>query len=176
MRSSINIFSREEKCRDSRISPFLISSSCFSKSIVLSADFFRTLLTVRKCGLLSSIIQQLGEILTSQSVKAYRASIVLSDEVPGARCTNISTLAAVLSSTLRILIFPLSTAFRIESITVEVVFPYGISVIASVLLSILLILARTFTAPPRSPSLYLATSIEPPVWKSGYSWNSSPRK
>ena len=124
--------------------------------------------------MLSSITQQLGEMLTSQSVKAYSASIVLSDEVPGARCTSISTLAAVLSSTLRILIFPLSTAFRMESMTVEVVLPYGISVMASVLLSSLLILARTFTAPPRSPSLYLATSMEPPVWKSGYSWNDSP--
>lgn len=71
-------------------------------------------------------------MLTSQSVKAYSASIVLSDEVPGARCTSISTLAAVLSSTLRILIFPLSTAFRMESMTVEVVLPYGISVMASV--------------------------------------------
>ena len=172
----MNIFSSEAKCNASSISPFLISSSCFSKSNVLSADFFSTLLMVRKCGLLSSMTQQLGEMLTSQSVNAYSASIVLSEEVPGARCTSISTLAAVLSSTLRILIFPLSTAFKIESITVEVVFPYGISVIASVLLSILVILARTFTAPPRSPSLYLATSIEPPVWKSGYNWNSSPRR
>ena len=90
---------------------------------MLSADFLSTSLMARKCGLLSSITQQLGDMLTSQSVKAYSASMVLSDEVPAARCTNISTLAEVLSSTFRTLIFPLSTAFRIESITVVVVLP-----------------------------------------------------
>ena len=90
---------------------------------MLSTDFFSTSLTLRKCGLLSSMTQQLGDMLISQSVKAYNASIVLSEEVPGARCTRISTLADVLSSTLRTFIFPLSTAFRMESITVEVVFP-----------------------------------------------------
>lgn len=46
----------------------------------------------------------------------------------------------------------------------------------SVLLSTLLILDRILTAPPRSPSLYFDTSIEPPVWKSGYSLNSSLRR
>ena len=75
----------------------------------------------------------------------------------------ISTLAEVLSSTFRILIFPLSTAFSIESMTEVVVLPKGISVIESVLLSILLIFALTLTLPPLSPSLYLATSTYPPV-------------
>ena len=176
MRSSMNIFSREAKKSDSSNSPFCISSSVRSRCSVSSVECFSTSLTVRKCGLLSIMTQQFGEMLISQSVKAYNASIVLSEETPGARCTRISTLRAVLSSTFLILIFPLSFAFRIDSIKVEVVFPYGISLITSVLLSSFVILARTFTEPPRSPSLYFETSIYPPVWKSGYKVNSSPRK
>ena len=54
--------------------------------------------------------------------KGIQASSVLSDETPGARCTRISTLSAVLSSTFRTLILPFSIAFRIESISEEVVF------------------------------------------------------
>ena len=46
--------------------------------------------------------------------------MVLSEEVPGTRCTKISTLAAVLSSTFLTLIFPLSMALRIESIKEEI--------------------------------------------------------
>ena len=176
MRSSINIFSREAKNRASSCSCFWILSSSRKSSSVRSVEWRSTSLTVRKCGLSSLITQQFGEILISQSVKAYKASMVLSEETPGARCTKISTSLAVLSSTFLILIFPLSFAFRMDSITVEVVFPYGISEITNVLLSSLPIFARTFTDPPRSPSLYLAMSIEPPVWKSGYNANSSPRR
>ena len=109
--------------------------------------------TVRKAGLLSRITQQLGDTATSQSVNAYRASMALSEEVPGSRCTSIIAVWAVLSSTLRIFILPFSNAFSIEAITAEVVLPKGISVMARVLLSIFSILALTFTAPPRSPSL-----------------------
>ena len=99
--------------------------------------------------------QQLGLMLTSQSVQAYRASIVLSEDAPGVRCTSISTLADVMSSTLRTFILPFSAAFSMESIKVEgldavpVVLPKGISVMASVLLSRFSILALTRTAPPR---------------------------
>ena len=46
--------------------------------------------------------------------------------------------------------------------------PYGISVIFSTFLLLSFsILARIFTFPPLSPSLYLLTSIIPPVGKSG---------
>ena len=88
-----------------------------------SVEWRNTSLTVRKWGLSSLMTQQLGEMLISQSVNAYRASIVLSDETPGAKCTRISTSLAVLSSTFLILIFPFSFARRIESIRVEVVLP-----------------------------------------------------
>ena len=53
------------------------------------------------CALVGALIggavglQALGEILTSQSVNAYRASMVISGEIPGASSTNISTAAAV---------------------------------------------------------------------------------
>ena len=155
----MNIFSKEAKNKVSSNSPFSISSSFCSSDKVLSAECFKTSLTVRKCGLSSLMTQQLGEILISQSVKAYKASIVLSDDTPGARCTRISTFLAVLSSTFLILILPLSFAFKIDSMSEEVVLPYGISEITRVLLSYLLILARILTDPPRSPSLYLLISM-----------------
>ena len=66
----MNIFSNDEKCRLSSISFLRISSSRRNKANVLSTDFFSTSLTVRKCGFCSSMTQQLGEMLTSQSVKA----------------------------------------------------------------------------------------------------------
>ncbi|MCY1521707.1 hypothetical protein D9M68_565320 [compost metagenome] len=67
------------------------------------------------------MIQVLGEIETSQAVKAYSASMVTSGEIPGASWTTISTLAAVLSSIFLILILPLSFADKILSITDPVV-------------------------------------------------------
>ena len=70
MRFSMNIFSSEAKCRLSSISPRRISNSLRSRESVLSADLRSTSLTVRKCGFWSSMTQQLGEMLTSQSVKA----------------------------------------------------------------------------------------------------------
>ncbi len=65
----------------------------------------------RNCGFLSTITHALGEMHTSQSVKAYNASIVISGEIPGASSIMISTSAAVLSVTFFILIFPWSFAF-----------------------------------------------------------------
>ena len=70
MRSSMNIFSSEAKCRVSRASPRWMFSSWRSSPRVLSTDFFSTALTERKCGFLLSMTQQLGEMFTSQSVKA----------------------------------------------------------------------------------------------------------
>ena len=119
----MKIFSSEAKCRVSSVSSRCISSSLRNSASVLSTDFFSTLLTERKCGFLLSMTQQLGEMFTSQSVKAYKASSVLSDDTPGVRCTKISTFPAVLSSTFLTLIFPFSMAFRIESINEDVVFP-----------------------------------------------------
>ena len=58
--------------------------------------------------------------------------------------------------------------------SVETVFEKGSSRMTSVFWSSFSILARTFSVPPRWPSLYFDTSMEPPVWKSGYSWKSSP--
>ena len=59
----------------------------------------------------------------SQSVKLYKASIVLSGEIPGGKWTNISTFSEVLSSIFLILILPLSLALRIEFIKETVVVP-----------------------------------------------------
>ena len=127
-----------------------------------------------KIGLSFSITHEFGETDNSQSVQAYKASIVLSEETPAARYTKISAVAAVLSSIFLILIFPLSFAFRIESIKAEVVRPNGISVIRNILFpASFSILARIFTTPPRNPSLYFDTSIIPPVGKSGYKTKSS---
>ena len=92
-------------------------------------------MTPIKRGLLSSIIQHKGEIEFSQFVNANKASMVLSGEIFGGKCTNISTLAAVLSSIFLIFIFPFSLALTILSIRVEVVVPKGISVITKVFLS-----------------------------------------
>ena len=78
-----------------------------------------------------------------------------------------------MSSTLRTLILPFSAAFRMLSINWlgllgdPVVFPKGISVMARVLLSRFSMRALTRTDPPRCPSLYLLTSMLPPVGKSG---------
>ena len=55
----------------------------------------------------------------SQDVKANKPSIVLSGETPVGRCTKTSTSLAVLSSIFFILIFPLSLALTIESISEE---------------------------------------------------------
>ena len=64
-----------------------------------------------------------GEIELSQSVKAYKASMVLSGDIPAGRWTSISTDAAVLSSIFLIFILPLSFALRIFSIKPVVVVP-----------------------------------------------------
>ena len=167
MRSSMNIFSREMKNSCSNNSSLRISSSRLRRLRVWSVEERRMSLMVRNCGLRSRITQQFGEMLTSQSVNLYRASSVLSDDTPGVRCTRISTLAAVRSSTLRTFILPFSTARVILSIRDSEVRENGISRITSVLLSSFSIFARTLTFPPRCPSLYLLTSMEPPVGKSG---------
>ena len=72
-----------------------------------------------------------------------------------------------MSSTFFAFILPFSIAFRMESMSVDVVFENGISRMTIVFWSSFSIFARTFTVPPRCPSLYFATSIEPPVGKSG---------
>jgi hypothetical protein len=102
---------------------------------VLSAERFNISLTPIKSGLSFSMMQELGESETSQSVKANSASMVLSEEIPGARCTCISTFSAVLSSIFLILILPLSLALMMDSMRVGVVFPKGISVMTRVMLS-----------------------------------------
>ena len=64
-----------------------------------------------------------GEIEISQSVKAYKASIVLSGDIPEGIWMIISVFEDVLSSTFLILILPLSLAFKILSIRDEVFVP-----------------------------------------------------
>ena len=59
-------------------------------------------------------MQDNGEIESSQSVKLYKASMVLSGEIPEGNEIDISTNSEVLSSTFLILIFPFSFAFKIE--------------------------------------------------------------
>ncbi len=120
---------------------------------VWSAERRRISLTPMNTGLSSTMTQALGEMDTSQSVKAYRASIVLSLDSSAATCIMISTFSAVLSSTLRILILPLSLALMIDSLIDSEVVENGISVMASVRLSIFDMRARTLTAPPLRPSL-----------------------
>src|SRR5574344_755306 len=100
----MKIFSSEQKNSCSSNSALRISSSLFNRCIVCSVLDRITSLTVRNCGFLSLMTQQFGEMLISQSVKAYSASSVLSEDTPGDRCTRISTFAAVRSSTLRTLI------------------------------------------------------------------------
>ena len=73
----------------------------------------------------------------------------------------------VRSAIFLILIFPLSFALSMDSISLSVVCPYGISVMASVLLSIFSIFALTRMTPPLCPLLYLVQSANPPVGKSG---------
>ena len=151
--SRINIFSNVEKCHCRSNSSKRISSSNFNKRTVVSVFTFRISVTPIKRGVSLSIMVELGEIETSQSVKAYKASSVLSGETPGAKWMITSTFAEVLSSIFFILIFPFSFAFKTDSIKDPVVVPNGISCITSVLLSTFLIFARTRTFPPRSPSL-----------------------
>ena len=115
-------------------------------------------------------------MVTSQSVKANKAPIILSGLTLFAKWTTISTSLAVLSSTFLILILPLSLAFKILSISELVVTPNGSSRITSVLLSAFSILPRTRTLPPLNPLLYASTSAVPPVGKSGYSLNPLPRR
>ena len=86
----------------------------------------------------------------------------------------MSTFSAVQSSTLAILIFPFSFAARMLSMRPPVVVPNGISETCSVLpFFALLMRARTFTFPPRKPSLYSVASISAPVGKSGSRWTGS---
>ena len=89
----------------------------------------------------------------SQAVNANKASMVLSGDTLGGNCILISTSAAVLSSIFLILIFPFSFAFRMESISDEVVVEKGISLIISVCLSTCAMRARTRIFPPLRPSL-----------------------
>ena len=80
----------------------------------------------------SSIIHANGEIETSQFVKLYSASIVLSGEIPDGMVIAISTFSAVLSSIFLIFILPLSLALRIDCINDVVVVEKGNSVIINV--------------------------------------------
>jgi hypothetical protein len=86
-------------------SPNSISSSFLSKETVWSVFLLRISETVRNSGLSPTITQALGEIETSQSVKAYSASMVLSGETSLLSRILISTLSDVLSSIFLILIF-----------------------------------------------------------------------
>ena len=83
----MKIFSNEAKNNCSSNSFLRISNSLRSKPMVLSTLCRSTSLMVRKPGLSSSITQQLGDTLISQSEKAYSASMVLSLLTPGAKCT-----------------------------------------------------------------------------------------
>ena len=148
----MNMRSNEAACHASSSSLRRIANSCRSRSLVRSVDILRISFTDMKWGFSSEITHAFGERDTSHAVKAYRASIVLSGDASGSKWTIISTCAAVLSSTRLILIFPASLASRIDSIIFPVVFVNGISVIVRVLRSVLAILARIFTFPPRCPS------------------------
>ena len=81
------------------------------------------------------MLQESGAILTSQLVKANKASMVLSGLMPAGKCMSISTCSAVLSSIFFTLIFPFSFALSIESMRLCVVVLNGTCVITKVFLS-----------------------------------------
>ena len=81
----MNNFSKVEKCHCRSNSSSRISSSNFNKRTVWSVLIFRISETPRKRGVSASIMEEFGEIDTSQSVNAYKASMVLSGETPGAK-------------------------------------------------------------------------------------------
>src|SRR5690554_1766072 len=103
----------------------MFSSLC-KKSLVWLVLYRRMSLTLKNTGLLSTITQALGETDISQSVNAYRASMVMPGDWPGASWIWISTSLAVLSTTFFILIFPFSLALIMDSIKELVVVPNGI--------------------------------------------------
>ena len=76
--------SSDAACHASFNSPNLIFNSSPNSDLVCSAERRRISETPRKCGFSSQITHEFGEIDTSQSVKAYRASMVLSDDSSGA--------------------------------------------------------------------------------------------
>jgi hypothetical protein len=78
----MNIFSKVAKCHCASNSASLISNSLLKRKTVWSVFALSISDTPRKTGLSPSIIDELGDIETSQSVKAYKASIVLSGETP----------------------------------------------------------------------------------------------
>ena len=65
---------------------------------VLFVDFIRISETPKKHGLLFSIMQESGEIETSQFVKAYKASIVLSGDIPELPSMTISNSGQLIYS------------------------------------------------------------------------------
>ena len=85
MRFSMKIFSRDAKCHVSCSSPSSISNSNFSKSLVRSAEVLKMSEMPMNTGLSSNTTQLLGARLTSQSVKAYSASSILSGDTLFAR-------------------------------------------------------------------------------------------
>ena len=78
----MKIFSSVAKCHCLSSSSNFISSSLFNNAKVLSVDVFNISETPINTGFSPSIIDEFGEIDTSQSVKAYKASIVLSGDTP----------------------------------------------------------------------------------------------
>ena len=78
----MKILSNDNECHWFSKSFSWNSNSLFKILTVLSVDFFKISETPIKLGLLSIITQLSGEIVDSQSVKAYSASIVLSGEIP----------------------------------------------------------------------------------------------
>ena len=83
--SLIKICSKVEKCHCFSSSSIRISSSRFNKLIVLSVLTLRISVAPINRGLSPSITDEFGEIETSQSVNAYKASIDLSGDTPEAK-------------------------------------------------------------------------------------------
>ena len=149
----MKIFSKLAKCHFSWSSCSSISSSFFRRETVWSVLYFRISETERNIGLSPTITHAFGEMETSQSVKAYRASIIISGETSLASKMLISTSSEVLSSIFLILILPFSLAFKILSIRSPVFLEKGNSVMHRVFLSFWIILALARIFPPRFPSL-----------------------
>jgi hypothetical protein len=120
---SINIFSREENSSFSISSPFRISSSLFRGALGLLVLYSRISFTERNTGFSSMITQAFGRnthFTIRKGIKCINGHV---RRLPRGQLDCISTSLAVLSTTFLILIFPLSLALIMDSISELVVVP-----------------------------------------------------
>ena len=120
--SSVSLISKYQKTEEEEKRAKHVNriKSSVNNLTVWSVDICNNSETPLKTGWLSLITHANGEIDISQSVNLYKASIVLSGDIPEGSVMDISTCSDVLSSIFFILILPLSFALIIELINEEV--------------------------------------------------------